>query len=322
MELNIQTIIDARRRAAEEAHRERIKDIEQKFPEYKKLTEEIAEASLGILKAKLGGDEKLAEDLSHKMKSFAQKKKEILTQNGLAENYDEPKYSCSLCEDTGIANGERCSCYRQLRAEALYENSGIKDALKAENFQTFDMKYFDRVKVDPSTGKTSYDNMQSNLKIAKEVASLIGKSMQNLLFSGASGTGKTFLSNCIAGEVLKRGYSVVYQPATSFFDKMAKGRFGENPEERKEILTCDLLVIDDLGTEFNNALVSSVLFETLNERILTKKSTIISTNLGLNQIRDSYSERVSSRILEHYKVCRFFNPDIRLIKRRESYEKR
>ena len=136
-----------------------------------------------------------------------------------------------------------------------------------------------------------------------------------MLFIGGAGTGKTFLSNCIAREVIKQGYSVIYYPAASLFDRMADSAFGRREDEREQIFGCDLLIIDDLGTEVTNSFATSQLFRCISERRLRRRSTIISTNLDLNQLRDTYTERVSSRLLEGFEILRFFNQDIRILKR-------
>ena len=141
----------------------------------------------------------------------------------------------------------------------------------------------------------------------------------NLYLYGDTGIGKTFLSNCVAKELLDRGHSVIYFTAFQLFDILSKGVFEKDEDAlaaHQNIFTCDLLIIDDLGTELSNSFTTSQLFLCLNERILRKKSTIISTNLGMNQIADIYSERVLSRISSNYTLLKLFGADIRILKRR------
>ena len=145
------------------------------------------------------------------------------------------------------------------------------------------------------------------------------KNFSNLYFYGDTGIGKTFLSNCVAKELMDRGYSVIYFTAFQLFDILSKGIFRREEEAiaaHQNIFNCDLLIIDDLGTELTNSFTTSQLFLCLNERILRKKSTIISTNLGMNQLADIYSERVLSRISSNYTLIKLFGADIRILKRR------
>ena len=146
-----------------------------------------------------------------------------------------------------------------------------------------------------------------------------GQKPKNLLFYGDTGVGKTFLSNCVAKELLDQGYSVIYFTAFQFFDILSKGVFQKDTDAiaaHQNIYDCDLLIIDDLGTEFANAFTSSQLFLCVNERILRNKSTIISTNLNMSDLAEMYSERVPSRITSNYTVIKLFGDDIRILKRR------
>ena len=144
---------------------------------------------------------------------------------------------------------------------------------------------------------------------------------ENLLLMGSAGTGKTFLSNCIADALMKKGISVIYLSANQLFEALADHAYSREEAGQEEyyhwVLDSDLLIVDDLGTELNNSLVSSELFFCLNERELRRRSTMISTNLTMNQIRASYSERVASRLMENYRLLRLYNSDIRLKKREE-----
>ena len=143
----------------------------------------------------------------------------------------------------------------------------------------------------------------------------------NLFFYGTVGTGKSFLSGCIASELLQSGHSVIYFSASGLFDTLARYTFDTRAKEAlsgfyEDIYNCDLLIIDDLGTEMTNTFVASQLFSCLNERHLRQKATIISTNLSLEELRDRYSDRVFSRITSHYDLCKLTGPDIRMCKKR------
>jgi DNA replication protein DnaC len=147
---------------------------------------------------------------------------------------------------------------------------------------------------------------------------------KNLFFYGDTGVGKTFLSNCVAKELLEQGKSVIYFTAFQLFDILSKGVFERDADAiaaHQNIFDCDLLIIDDLGTEFANSFTTSQLFLCVNERILRNKSTIISTNLDMNQIVDIYSERTLSRIISNYSIIKLFGDDIRIKKRRTPHAK-
>ena len=178
------------------------------------------------------------------------------------------------------------------------------------------MEYYDRTHVDEKTGMTVYDYMSMMIRECKEYVENFKNEKESILFTGNTGCGKTFLSNCIARELIRRYYSVVYLTATDMFDILAGSRFnGNDDDEAKDraayILDCDLLIIDDLGTELNNTFVSSQLFYCINERLLRKKSTIISTNLSMTMLRDTYSDRISSRIISQYSIIPLYGDDIR-----------
>ena len=207
-----------------------------------------------------------------------------------------------------------------MEIEILYDQSNIREVLERENFDTLSMAYYDRDHVDEKTGMTVYDYMSRVIRECREYVEKFKNEKGSILFTGNTGCGKTFLSNCIARELIRRYFSVVYLTATDMFDILAGSRFsGGDDDEAKDrasyILACDLLIIDDLGTELPNSFTISQLFLCLNERILRQKSTIISTNLNMNQVADIYSERVLSRISNSYTIIKLFGDDIRLKKR-------
>lgn len=316
----ILAIYEDRRRRQQDALLERMEEIYAKCPAYKELEDAIKDTFADRSIALIHGDETKAQLLKRREDDLIEQKQLVLSFGGFPEGYDKLRYDCELCKDTGFVNGKRCSCYRQLMTRLLYETSEIKELLEKENFDTFSFEYFDKETIDPNTGRSAYEIMKYNYDIAKEFVTPFVPGKSNLLFIGAAGTGKTFLSNCIAREVIAEGHSVVYLSAATLFDRLAQMTFGKSgeSEEKAVIMDCDLLIIDDLGTEFNNSFVSSQLFYCINERKLKNRSTIISTNLDLEKLKENYSERVSSRFIENYRICRFFNTDIRRKKRREG----
>lgn len=310
---------DRRRMFAAEQLAHRRQQASKRIPALADMDSAYSKTSVDLAKAMIRGDEKMAEACRSQLADIAESRQVLLASAELPTDYLEIKYTCPICKDTGLVDGQKCECFRRMETAFLYDASNIKDLLQKENFSTFSFDYYDREGRDALTGKTSYENMLEVHDAAVEMASHFEPGKMNMLLIGPAGSGKTFISNCIAKEVIDAGYSVIYMSAASLFDKLAEETFsqGSQGNMKEMIVDCDLLVIDDLGTEMNNTFVSSQLFYCINERRLRKKSTIISTNLDLNQLRDSYSERVSSRLIESYKICRLFNSDIRLIIRQK-----
>lgn len=190
--------------------------------------------------------------------------------------------------------------------------------LDRENFDTFSMEYYSNSHIDRLTGRSSREAIEIALKSCREFIDTFGTEFRNLLLYGDTGVGKTFLSHCIAKELLEQSFSVIYFTAAQLFDIFAKSTFRREEEAGADcdhIYSCDLLIIDDLGTEMSNSFTNSQLFICLNERILRKKSTLISTNLSLEDLKNIYSERVFSRITSAYTVLRLTGDDIRIQKK-------
>jgi DNA replication protein DnaC len=207
--------------------------------------------------------------------------------------------------------------------DMLYEQSNLKHVLQNENFNTFSFSYYSPNFVDAETDYSSLDTIQNAYQIAREFVDTFGKEFRNLFFYGDPGVGKTFLSNCIAKELIDQSNSVVYLSSYQLFDTLAKGRFDKDEMSEKlnkHLFQCDLLIIDDLGTELVNSLTVSQLFLCLNERLLNRKPTIISTNLSLDALVDIYSERIFSRITSNYTMLKLTGDDIRIKKKLMNME--
>lgn len=295
----------------------RRQEVYKKLPEYEKLDASVGEFSVAQAKLLLSGDENALHRLRSSLKEISAKKKELLQSAGYPANYLEPIYSCPDCKDTGYTEGEnglrkKCHCFRQQELDILYEQSHIREMITSENFSNLSYEYYqgeDLLRFEKCVNLCH--NFVQNFK----------QDYHNLFFYGTVGTGKSFLSGCIASELLQSGYSVIYFSASGLFDTLARYSFDVKSKETlsgfyEDIYNCDLLIIDDLGTELTNTFVASQLFSCLNERDLRKKSTIISTNLNLEELRDRYSDRVFSRITSYYDLCKLTGPDIRMCKKR------
>jgi DNA replication protein DnaC len=200
----------------------------------------------------------------------------------------------------------------------MYRQSNLRNVLKEENFEHFSLDYYPADKIDPITGLSSRECAKSALANCLAFAEDFGSHSENLMLFGDTGLGKTFLSHCIAAKLMDNGFSVVYFSAARMFEVLSDHLFRRNEDSSQDtmdIRTCDLLIIDDLGTELPNALTVSLFFDCLNDRLLAGKSTLISTNLDLSDIREIYSERVSSRIFEHFRQIHLYGDDIRIRKK-------
>lgn len=309
---------EQRRTLSRHRQEERQKEVYTKVPVLYDLDSEISSISVACAKQMLAGDENALKNLHKHIKELQEKKSNLITSLGYPSNYLEADYVCSDCQDTGYIGQERCHCFKQAAIDLVYTQSNLKSILEKENFSTFSFSYYSKEQTNPATNLSALETAEIAVAECKRFIADFDKEFSNLFLYGDTGVGKTFLSNCVAKELLDNGHSVIY--FTSFelfhiFEKNVFERDGDMKEPYQNIFDCDLLIIDDLGTELSNSFTVSQLFLCLNERILRKKSTIISTNLGLNQLADIYSERTFSRISSNYTMIKLFGDDIRIKKK-------
>ena len=289
---------------------EHIRIAYEAVPRLEEIDQEIATLSIQEARTLLGvGTSSL--NLKDAMSSLIEERASLLWVNGFPEDYLQMHYDCPLCQDTGYINGQKCSCFKKASVELLYDQSNIKSVLKNIDFSAFSLDYYN----DNAGDLNARTLAEVALANAKEFVTDFSTSFNNLFLYGDTGVGKTFLSHCIAKDLLNRGYAVLYFSAFELFDQLAKGTFSYNSEDAKinePIFDCDLLIIDDLGTELTNSFVTSSLFLCINERLMRQKATIISTNLALENFSEIYSERVFSRISSNYTMLKMIGDDIRI----------
>lgn len=298
-------------------HEERVQTAYSKIPRLAGIDADIARISLDKLRAKFSKKPDHT-DLSAAISTLSAERRAQLKNAGFPENYLDPTYDCPLCRDTGYIGNQKCSCFKKAEIELLYDQSNIRSCLEEENFSTCCLDYYSRELINDVTGLSSYDTAALALKRCQNFVETFGASFENLFFYGDTGVGKTFFSHCIARDLIDRSYCVIYFTAFDLFDLFARHTFSTTEEARElhgNIFACDLLIIDDLGTELTNSFVSSQLFLCINERMLRKKSTIISTNLSLDRFAEIYSERTFSRISSNYTMIKLFGNDIRIQKK-------
>ena len=254
------------------------------------------------------GHREEAVPLLQELTRISDEKKRVLHGAGIPDGYLSVHYICPDCKDTGYVGTKKCHCLMQKLTEYYYARSGIYDKLVNENFDTFSFRYF--------SGE-HLDNIKNIYDEAKKFTISFADAYRNMLFYGSVGSGKSFMSNCIAKELIDKGIPVIYISAIRLFDILSAHKFGTRNIDTREyeaLFDYPLLIIDDLGTEVESSVVNSELFNVLNERDLRSRSTIISTNLPLAKLKDLYTERLGSRILGNYEIYRFSGDDIRLKK--------
>lgn len=291
------------------------------IPDLKKLEDEMISLSVRIGRMAIRGDNTVVDELREKALDIKASQLELLISKGFPGDYLELHYHCEKCKDTGYIENEKCSCFKQAIADLLYSGSNIRSILEHENFNQFSFHYYSDDYIDETLGLSPLSNMQKVVAGCKNFIRHFSKKHDNLLFLGNTGVGKTFLANCIAKELLDRGFTVIYLTAFRLFDILEKYKFSRDEDslytasnQFDYIMDCDLLIIDDLGTELNNAFTTSQLYLIINERLLREKSTIISTNLSISNLNTNYSERIYSRIISNYTIQRIIGEDIRLHK--------
>lgn len=313
---------DKQRRASQQAQRKN--QVYAQIPRLRQIDAELSATMSKIIAGALqrGTDPLPAiRVLRDENLALQQERSELLTLHGYPADYLEDKPHCSLCGDSGYCGGAVCSCLQDYyHTEQIRELSKMLD-LGTQSFETFDFNWYSTA-VDPQLQISSREQMEQNFDVCQDYAHQFGPRSDNLLLCGDSGLGKTFLSACIARVVSEGGHSVVYDTAGHIFSQMEAVKFRREDEGSDSDLqryeSCDLLIMDDLGTEMVNAFVQSALYQLINGRLLSGKKTVISTNLNPEELGNRYSRQVRSRLEGEYRILPFFGEDIRRLKREKS----
>ena len=312
----IRQIYQDKGRLASEAARIRCEALYAGHPELRKIDLALSETGVKILQAsamgKEGLDERIAALKENNMELQAARRA-YLESVGYPADYTDVRYECSKCRDTGFDGVGMCDCMRRELVLAGYESSGIGRLIATQSFESFSLDYYDTV-----SGERS--QMDGVLGTCRRYASEFnGTGSGSMLFFGTTGLGKTHLSTSVAKEVIDRGYDVVYDTAQNILSDFEFERFGRGYGDTSEVRTakyfdCDLLIIDDLGTEMTNQFSVSCIYNIINTRINSQKPMIVSTNLTRNEIRDRYSDRITSRLFGDFMPLMFVGKDIRMKK--------
>ena len=235
-------------------------------------------------------------------------REELLRAAGFPSDYLQPRYACPLCKDTGYTDGKMCICLKKMLAMERFEHSGLGALIRTQSCESFDLSFY--------TG-AERTSMEQNLEICRSYASSFDETTtQGLLLTGPTGLGKTHLSTAIARQVMEKGYDVYYVTAAELFRTFEETRFSREDDAAPNMrpACCDLLILDDLGTEPITQYSVSCLYELLNARINREKPWIINTNLGADELQKKYQDRIGSRLFGSSRALLFQGRDVRLQK--------
>lgn len=292
----------------------RREEIKNKYPEILELDTTIQKLCLNLSMAALRGitDQNELNNIKEEITDLRAKKYEMLVSHGYNPDYLNLHYNCPKCKDTGFIGIDKCSCFKSKLIKLYYKDSDLEEAVKTNNFKNFNINLYSNHKLNDER-YTPRKNIEDILEyITGEYLPNFKNSNTNLLFYGNSGTGKTFLSWCIAKELLDKGFLVVYKTSDDLLRALKNIKFNNDTDLENLLINCDLLIIDDLGSEQITDFSSTELFTLINKKILKNKKMLISTNLSLPLISKRYSERISSRIIGEFKLFKFFAEDIRI----------
>lgn len=288
----------------------RLQEIRSAYPEYAVLEDAVPSLSVPFTRRLIDGEENAKQELSDSLRTSRQKREAFLIEKGYPADYLEPICDCPDCLDTGYIGWKKCHCFERKIINLLYHQSNLAGTLSQENFDTLSYEWF---------SGAALSDYRKAVNACKEFVSSFDSCHKNLLFMGTVGTGKTFLSNCIAKALIDSSHSVIYFRSAELFDTFAGYVFGKDKNALEhfcnDLYYCDLVIVDDLGTELESSFVTSYFFTFLNERQQLGKSTLITTNLGLKELHQKYSDRICSRIIGNFEICLLTGPDIRILKK-------
>lgn len=313
-----QSILDRRKERATLEAQDRVDELCAKIPELNTINRKLAQIGLNISKTFFTSQNPKEDIDKLRTQSLAlqDKKKNLLKKNGYDENALATKYTCPACEDTGFINGRRCKCFINLLKDIEREKIEKIAPLEECTFETFNTEYYPEV---AENGEISPRRRAEKIKEnCIRYATNFSKDSKNLFFMGGTGLGKTHLSLAIANVAINKGYSVIYGTAQNILGDLQNenfGRFDNLKYRENEILDVDLLILDDLGTEFKSAYTVSCLYNIINTRLSAKLPTIISTNYSIDEIEKIYDQRTTSRIIGGYSTLVLTGNDIRYIKK-------
>ncbi len=292
-------------RAEETAHFRR-HEVHAKVPGVAEVDKALELLGIEIYGASMSGDKAALEDIERQNKSLLEKRKKLLVGAGYPENYTDVQYECALCGDTGVVDYRMCKCMKEKLILAGLESSGMGELIRTQTFENFDLSFYS------GEAKT---RMAAIVDLAKKYAEEFDANKSgSIILMGNTGLGKTHISSAMGGVIINKGNDVYYSTAIDMVADFEGERFTNSKPDvslTDKYMTCDLLIIDDLGTELINQFTTSCLYSVINSRLVKKKPTIISTNFTREELRKKYMDRITSRIFGEFLVFPFMGTDIR-----------
>lgn len=315
--------LNARRKAAVDAQAAHRNEAVSKVPEIKKAEHQLAATASQLVKAIGMGEETevFMKTLSQKNLAIQSRIHELLEQNGYPADYLDFHFTCPKCDDTGYISGVPCQCFQTLLKQIALNKLGSVSRSGECSFGNFNTDYYP-AEVDEEYGVSPRRHMEQVYQYCRCYAEDFDRESENLYLYGETGLGKTHLTLAIAAQVTNAGYQVIYDSASNLLRRLEKERFSSGKDNEfsgaeDEILNCDLLIIDDLGSEFTTQFTVSAVYNIINTRLNCRKPVIISTNLDIRDLEQKYTKRVASRVLGNYRALLFMGRDIRQIKSKE-----
>ncbi len=309
-------ILAEQRKKAENEAAERKAVFYRDCPEAEKIEVLLSTTAISAAKAVLGGSNAREQLIRLKQNNemLQNRQKELLKAQGHAENYLEPRYSCALCGDTGYIDGKMCDCMKKLLRAESYRRLNALTPLSLSSFDSFSLAYYPD-KAEEGGRKSPRAVMEGLYNNCRKYAAGFSLASPSLIMQGGTGLGKTHMSLAIASAVIQKGFGVVYCSVNNIITKLEREHFGrDDGDTDRSLLECDLLILDDLGTEFKSSFSGAEIYNIVNTRLMMQKPTIISTNLSMQELQERYTERFASRILGNYVRLAFCGRDNRLQK--------
>lgn len=286
----------------------RAEKIYMEIPRVKAIDVVLSRTVLEIMSAVNSGKENSEEALARvraRNAELMEERAKLLLSAGYPTDYTDVHYDCEKCGDTGYVDGKMCECMKRELVMAGYQSSGLGRLISKQSFENFSLDYY-------KTGGANYQNMEhSFLSLRSFANNFSSDTYKNFLLVGGTGLGKTHLSTSVAKTVIEKGFDVLYVCAIDMFADFEQKQFGNGEDNTRRYFDCDLLIIDDLGTELTNQFTVSCLYNVINSRINSAKSTFINTNLSKKEIEAKYAERITSRLFGEYYPLVFSGVDVR-----------